>query len=133
MRIRLRERQRGVSLSGLLVVVFIVVIVGIMSLKVIPGYIEYGKAKAAIEAITADKSKNSSVLEGRRAFDARATIDDITIPRASDLEITKDGGNVVISLAYRKQFPLFSNVVLCVEIACSSIRDHAASSRPETL
>ncbi len=51
MRIRLRSRQRGVTLGGLLVVVFIVVIVGIMSLKLIPGYIEYAKAKAAIEAV----------------------------------------------------------------------------------
>jgi hypothetical protein len=122
MHIRLRDRQRGVSLGGLLVVVFIVVIVGIMSLKVIPGYIEYGKAKAAIEAIAADKSKTSSVNEVRRAFDARATIDDITIPRASDLEITKDGGNVVISFAYRKEFPLFSNVGLYVDFAASSGR-----------
>jgi Tfp pilus assembly protein PilE len=111
-----------VSLGGLLVVMFIVVILGIMSLKVIPGYIEYGKAKAAIEAIAADKSKNSSVLEVRRAFDARATIDDITIPRASDLEITKDGGNVVISFSYRKEFPLFSNVGLYVDFAASSGR-----------
>jgi len=122
MRIRLRERQRGVSLGGLLVVMFIVVVLGIMSLKVIPGYIEYGKAKAAIEAIAADKSKNSSVLEVRRAFDARATIDDITIPKASDLEITKDGGNVVISFSYRKEFPLFSNVGLYVDFAASSGR-----------
>jgi hypothetical protein len=122
MRIRLRERQRGVSLGGLLVVVFIVVILGITSLKVIPGYIEYGKAKAAIDAIAADRTKNSSVLEVRRAFDARATIDDITIPKATDLEITKEGGNVVISFAYRKEFPLFANVGMYVDFAASSGR-----------
>lgn len=122
MRIRLRDRQRGVTLSGLLVVVFVVVIVGIMSLKLIPGYIEYFKAKAAIEAIAGDRTRNSSVIEVRRAFDARATIDDITIPKASDLEITKEGGNVVISFGYRKEFPLFANVGLYVDFAASSSR-----------
>ena len=122
MRIRLRERQRGVSLGGLLVVVFIVVIVGIAGLRVVPGYIEYAKAKAAIEAIAADRSKTSSVAEVRKAFDARATIDDITIPKAGDLEITKEGGNVVISFAYRKEFPLFANVGLYVDFAASSGR-----------
>jgi hypothetical protein len=58
----------------------------------------------------------------RRAYDARATIDDITIPKASDLEITKDGGNVVISFSYRKEFPLFSNIGLYVDFAASSGR-----------
>jgi hypothetical protein len=122
MRIRLRERQRGVSLGGLLVVVFIVVIVGITSLKVIPGYIEYGKAKAAIEAIAGDRSKTGSVAEVRKAYDARATIDDISTPKAGDLEITKEGGNVVISFSYRKEFPLFSNVGMYVDFAASSGR-----------
>ena len=122
MRIRLGSRQRGVTLGGLLVVVFIVVIIGIMSLKLIPGYIEYFKAKAAIEAIAGDRARNSSVIEVRRAFDARATIDDITIPKATDLEVTKEGGNVVISFAYRKEFPLFANVGLYVDFAASTGR-----------
>lgn len=122
MRIRLRQKQQGVSLGGLLIVMFVVVIVGIMSLKLIPGYIEYAKAKAAIEAIAGDRSKSGSVLEVRRAYDARATIDDITIPNAKDLEITKEGGNVVISFSYRKEFPLFANVGLYVDFAASTNR-----------
>lgn len=122
MRIRLRERQRGVSLGGLLIAVVIVVILGITGLKIVPGYIEYSKAKAAIEAIAADRSKTSSVAEVRKAYDARATIDDISTPKAVDLEITKEGGNVVISFAYRKEFPLFANVGMYVDFAASSGR-----------
>jgi hypothetical protein len=98
------------------------VIVGIMSLKLIPGYIEYAKAKAAIEAIAGDRNRSSSVAEVRKSYDARATIDDIANPKAADLEITKDGGNVVISFAYRKEFPLFANVGLYVDFAASSGR-----------
>ena len=122
MRIRLRQKQQGVSLGGLLVVMFIVVIVGIMSLKFIPAYIEYGKAKAAIDAIAADRSRSGSVGEVRKAFDARATIDDITIPRAADLEVGKEGGNVVISFAYRKEIPLFANVGVYIDFAASAGR-----------
>jgi hypothetical protein len=122
MRIGQRCRQRGVSLGGMLVVMFVVVLVGIFSLKLIPVYIEYGKAKAAIEAIAADRARNSSVAEVRRSFDARATIDDITIPKAGDLEITKEGNEVVISFAYRKEIPLFANVGLYIDFATSSKR-----------
>jgi Domain of unknown function (DUF4845) len=123
MRIRLRQKQRGVSLGGLLLVMFVVVIVGIMGLKLIPGYIEYFKAKAAIEAIAGDRSRTGSVAEVRKAFDARATIDDITVPKAADLEITKEGGgNVVISFAYRKEFPLFANIGVYIDFAASTGR-----------
>lgn len=122
MRIRLRHGQKGVSLGGLVIVLFIVVIVGIMSLKLIPAYMEYAKAKAAIEAIAADRTRTTSVAEVRKAFDARATIDDIATPKAADLEVTKDGGNVVISFAYRKEIPLFANVGLYVDFAASSSR-----------
>jgi len=122
MRIGQRCRQRGVSLGGLLVVMFVVVVVGILSLKLIPAYIEYGKAKAAIEAIGADRTRTSSVAEVRKAFDARATIDDISTPKASDLDITKEGNEVVISFAYRKEVPLFANVGLYIDFAASSKR-----------
>lgn len=120
MRIAQAVGQRGVSLLGLILVLFVVVVVGIMSLKLIPGYIEYAKAKAAIEAIAHDPTRTSSVAEVRKAFDARATIDDITAVRAADLEVTKEGGNVVISFSYRKEFPLFANVGLYVDFAASS-------------
>ena len=109
------QRQRGISLVGLIMILFVVVVVGIFSLKLIPAYIEFGKAQNAIEAIAADRSKTSSVNEVRKAFDARATIDDIQAVKATDLEITKDGGDVVISFSYRKEVPLFANVGLFVD------------------
>jgi Domain of unknown function (DUF4845) len=122
MRIQSRQKQQGVSLGGLLIALFIVVIIGIVSLKLIPGYIEYAKAKAAIEAIAADRGRSGSVAEVRKAFDARAVIDDIANPKAGDLEITKEGGNVVISFAYRKEFPLVANIGLYIDFAASSGR-----------
>jgi Tfp pilus assembly major pilin PilA len=116
----MRTRQQGVSLGGLLIVLFIVVIVGIFSLKLIPAYMEYYKVKAAVEAIARDKRQSSSVAEVRKAFDARATIDDISSVKASDLEVTKEGGEVVISFAYRREVPVGGNVGLFVDFIGSS-------------
>lgn len=119
----MERKQRGVSLFGLIMVLFVLVIVGIFSLKLIPAYIEFFKAQAAIEAIAADRSKTSSVGEVRKAFAARATIDDITTVKPEDLEITKEGNDVVIGFQYRKEVPLFANVGLFV--------DFVGTSRPE--
>jgi hypothetical protein len=111
----MRNLQRGVSLMGLILGLFVVGVLGIFGLKLIPAYIEYGKAKAAIEAIAADKSKSGSVGEIRKAFDARANIDDITAVKPSDLEITKEGGDVVIGFSYRREIPLAGNVGLYID------------------
>ena len=116
----MQNRQQGVSLGGLLLVLFVLVIVGIFALKLVGPYMEYFKIKAAVEAIGSDRSKTSSVGELRKAFDARATIDDIESVKAADLEITKEGGEVVISFGYRKEIPLFHNLGLYVDFAGDS-------------
>ena len=114
------KSQRGVGLMGLVFGLGILIIVAIFALKLIPLYMEFYKAKAAIEAIAADRSKTSSVNEVRKAFDARATIDDIATVKGADLEVTKDGGDVVIGFAYRKEVPLFGNVGLFVDFTGTS-------------
>ena len=116
----MRNRQLGVSLMGLLTVLALIVIVGIFSLKLIPAYIEFYKIKAAVVAIAADKSKTSSVAEIRKAFDARASIDDIDTVKAQDLEISKEGGDVVISFAYRKEIGLGGNIGVYVDFKGNS-------------
>ncbi len=116
----MKNRQQGVSLGGLLLVLFVLVIVGIFALKLVGPYMEYFKIKAAVEAIGADKTRTASVGEVRKAYDARATIDDLESVKAADLEITKEGGEVVISFGYRKEIPLFHNIGLYVDFAGDS-------------
>jgi hypothetical protein len=62
----------------------------------------------------------STPQEIRRAFDSRATIDDITAIKAADLDITKEGNEIVISFAYRKEVPLFANLGVYMDFAASS-------------
>ncbi|HZQ75471.1 MAG TPA: DUF4845 domain-containing protein [Burkholderiales bacterium] len=114
-----KKLQHGVSLGGLLIVLVLVVVLGIFSLKLIPPYMQYGKAKAAIDAIAAEK-QGATVVEIRKAFDSRATIDDIDAVKSTDLDITKEGNQVVISFTYRKEVPLFANVGLYIDFAASS-------------
>jgi len=47
-------------------------------------------------------------------------VDDITAVDMKDLEITKEGGQVVINAAYRKEVPLFANVGLYFNFKLSS-------------
>ena len=115
-----QRTQRGVSLSGLIITLFVLVFVVLFAMKLIPAYMEYGTAKKAIDSIARDRTAGSTPAEVRRAFDARAQIDDITAIKGSDLEISKDGAGVVIAFAYRKEVPLFANLGMYIDFAANS-------------
>jgi hypothetical protein len=115
----MRNKQRGLTLGGLVIGLFVVIIVALVGLKIVPAYMEYGTAKNAIQAIARERNATTPA-EVRRAFESRAAIDDINAVKASDLDITKEGGDMVISFAYRKEVPLFANVGVYVDFAASS-------------
>jgi hypothetical protein len=114
-----RGTQRGLSLVGLIVVLFVVILVALLAMRLVPAYMEFGTAKSAIESIARDRG-TASPAEVRRAFDARAAIDDIRAVRATDLDIIREGGEVVISFAYRKEVPLFANVGVYIDFEATS-------------
>ena len=104
---------------GMLVVGIIIVFVAIGGLKIAPAYIEYFTVKKAIVGVAQTTSKGT-VAEVRQAFDRRAQIDDIDVIAAKDLEITKEGNDIVISFSYPKRISLFGNVSVVIDFAASS-------------
>ena len=110
--------QRGVTLIGLMVLLFVLIVVALFSFKLIPAYIDFYTAKKAINVVAREK-QGSTAAEIRRSFELRSAIDEIKV-RPSDLEITKDGNELVIGFAYRKEVPLFANVGLYIDFAASS-------------
>ena len=114
------KQSRGLTLIGLIMVLFILVVLALFGMKVLPAYIEYGTAKKAIEAIARDRTGASTPQDARRLFDNRALIDNITVLKGSDLDITKDSSGLVIGFAYRKEMPLVANVGLYIDFAANS-------------
>jgi Tfp pilus assembly major pilin PilA len=115
----MRKYQRGVSLGGLMIAAVILIVVALAGLKVGPAYGEYFSIKKTVTALAQEK-QGGTVAEIRKAFDARAQIDDISAVKATDLEITKEGSEVVIAFGYRKEVPLFKNIGLFIDFAGNS-------------
>jgi Domain of unknown function (DUF4845) len=115
----MKSLQRGLTLGGLIVWLFILAVLALLGMKLVPAYMEYGTARNAIQAIAREGNAGTPV-EVRRAFDSRAAIDDINSVKGSDLEVTKEGGEMVISFAYRKEVPLLANVGVYLDFAASS-------------
>ncbi len=110
------RRQAGVSLMGLIIGLIILAALALFAMKLIPSFMEFRSAKNAIQAVAREK-QGASLVDIRRAFDNRATIDSIESVKGTDLDISKQGNEVTISFAYRKEVPLFTGVGLYIDYA----------------
>ena len=115
----MRNRQLGISLTGLIVGAFVLIIVVLLGMKTLPPYLEYFTAKKLI-TIIANEQRGGSVLDVRRAWQLKTAIENVEAINEKDLEITKEGGEVVISFAYRKDVPLFGNVGVYMDFKADS-------------
>ncbi len=115
------KKQRGLGMFGLLIVCIVLVIGAIGGMKVVPAYLEYFNIKKAVRSIVqSGQAAKGTPAEIREAFERRRAIDDFESVTGKDLEITKQGGDVVISFSYPRKIPLFANVNLLIEFTGSS-------------
>jgi hypothetical protein len=115
------SRQRGLGFAGVLALLIGIVFVAILGMKLAPAYLEYFAIKKAVTGmIESGELRNATVADVRKAFDRRAVIDDITSIQGGDLEVTKDGSDIVIGFAYEKRIPLLNNVSVLIDFKGSS-------------
>ncbi|MCF8149124.1 MAG: DUF4845 domain-containing protein [Burkholderiaceae bacterium] len=115
--------QRGLSLNGLLIGGAVLALVALLAMKALPPWIEYGNLNKAVKGTATDSAlKEASLAQVRSAFGRRADMDDVKSVAPEDLEITKEGGELVITFAYTKKVPLFANVSLVFDFEGSSAK-----------
>ena len=115
--------QRGVSLNGMLIGSVIFALLALLTMKVLPEWMEYGKILKVVKATAGDSSmKEATIPDVRSAYDKRADIDLIKSVTGQDIDVNKEGGELVISFAYTKKVPLFYNVSLVFDFEGSSAK-----------
>lgn len=105
-------RQRGISLTGLILILIILAIIAILGMKIVPTVIEY---KAISKAIVAAKDAGTNVREIQASFDKRADAGYIEALKGTDLEITKVDNEYVVSFSYQKKIPLVGPASLVID------------------
>lgn len=109
------RKQAGITFMGVLLICIILVLGSIGAMKIGPAYMEYFSIKDAVQKVQA--SGASSVLDVKRSFDKQVEINNIKAVSSTDLDITKDGGDMVISFAYPVKIRMFNNVYVCIDFA----------------
>lgn len=114
------RKQRGVSLVGMIFVSAVLIGAAVIGMKVAPAVLEYMTVMKHIKAIASSGEGRSSVAEVRKAYDRRASVENTPSVSAADLDIGKEGNDLVIGFAYSTKVPLAGNVSLCIDFSGSS-------------
>jgi hypothetical protein len=115
--------QRGLTLNGMLFGSAIFALVALLAMKVLPEWIEYGKVVKAIKATATDPTlKDATVSQVKASFARRADIDELRGVSPDDLDISKEAGELIISVSYVRKVPLFGNASLVFDFEASSAK-----------
>lgn len=117
----IRYKQKGEGLLVLILWAIIAIFVVMLVLKLLPVYRENMAIKSVLVAMASDPVlQNGTKGEIRSSFNKRAQIDDISAVNGSDLEIDKEGGQMVVGITYSVKTPLFANISLFIDFNESS-------------
>jgi len=111
-----KSRQRGISFFTLIFILAVLGGVGAVVLQTLPSFLEYQSVLKAV-----NKARDGgTVAEVRNIFDRAAQVDNITSITGKDLEVTKNGDQVVVSFNYQKEFHMFGPAWLLMKYAGQS-------------
>ncbi len=111
------DRQRGLTLIGLLIAGVFVALVALLGMRIVPSVIEFMAIK---KAVVRAASTSDNPAEIRAAFERSAAIDDFQSVTGKDLRIAKVNDKTLVSFDYEKRIPLFGPASLVIEYTGAS-------------
>jgi uncharacterized protein DUF4845 len=114
------RKQLGVSLSGAIFWMVIIAFVGVMAAKLLPAYIDFLSVKKIFAAMEQNGDTKGTVANIRDAYDRRNAIEDVKAVTGRDLDISKAGGETVITAAWSQKIPLFTNLSACLDFVVTT-------------
>jgi hypothetical protein len=114
------RKQLGVSLSGAIFWMAIIAFVGVMAAKLLPAYLDFFAVKKIFASMEQNGDTKGSVANIRDAFDRRNAIEDVKGLAGRDLDISKAGGETVVTAAWSQKVPLFNNLSACMDFVVTT-------------
>jgi len=127
MKSRSKTGQRGVSLTGLIVILILFGMVAVVGMKIFPAVTEYLAIK---KAIVAAKTAGSTPAEVRTSFDKHAETGYIESISGKELEVTQANGVIEVSFAYEKRIPLVGPASLVLDFEGSTAPNVPGKKKP---
>ena len=112
--------QRGISLTGALTGMIVLAAVGLFGAKLMPAYLEYFAVKKILAAMEQNGDTKGTVKQIRDAYDRRNAIEDVKSITGPDLEITKEGGEAVVTATWSNKVPIVGNFNACLDFTVTT-------------
>lgn len=116
------SRQRGITLTNAILGMVALAFIGLFAAKLTPAYIEYFAVQKILKAMDSSGETKGSVTEIRNAFARRNNIENVQAVAPNDLEITKEGGEVVVTAAWSVKIPVVANFNACLDFTVSTAK-----------
>ena len=116
------RKQQGISLKGTVITLAVLGFLGVMAAKLLPYYVEYFSVKKMLRSMEESGDLKGSVRDIRNAFDKRNAIEDVKSVKLDDLEITKEGGETVVTAAWSVRVPLVHNISACIDFTATTAK-----------
>ena len=116
------RKHRGISLMGTIVTLAVLGFLGVMAAKLLPAYLEYGSVKKIFATMEQAGQTKGSVREIRYAFDKLNAIEDVKSVRGDDIEVSKEGGETVITATWSVKVPLVYNASACLDFMVTTAK-----------
>jgi hypothetical protein len=113
-------RQRGLSLIGFIIIAALVLAVAFVAFQAFPAYQEYFTIRKVLASTMNQIVEGTSPVEIRRQFDLVASADYIDSVKGRDIEITREGGKMVASVAWSRKIHIAGNAYLLLEFDTSA-------------
>ena len=117
-----RQRQRGLTITGFIFVAAIGVVAVMVGARTIPAYIEWYTVQKVMANTLQSAKEGFTLYQFRRDFDLKASADYIDSVRGTDIEVTKEGNQLVATASWSRVLHLVGNVSLLLEFEATATK-----------
>ena len=123
-----KNKQQGISLTGLILVLMVLGLFALLAIKIVPSYLEF---RAVRDGVMRAKAAGGGAAEMQRTFDKFAEINNISAIHGRDLVISRDGETPEISFDYEKRIPLTERATLVIDYDGTTSPGGVVASKPD--
>ncbi|MGZ4979840.1 MAG: DUF4845 domain-containing protein [Methylobacter sp.] len=110
------KRQQGLTLISLVFILGLIGFFVMLTLKIVPIYLDHGKVKSALEALKATPElQTKSEYEIRDSLNKRFSINYVYDVKPEDIKVIKHGNYVKVDIEYETVVKLVSNLSALAE------------------
>ncbi|TAN69067.1 MAG: DUF4845 domain-containing protein [Methylobacter sp.] len=110
------KRQQGLTLISLVFLLGLIGFFVLLTLKIVPIYLDHGKVKSALEALKASPDlETKSEFEIRDSLNKRFNINYVYDVKQDDIKVIKHGSYVKVDIEYETVVKLAGNLSVLAE------------------